>query len=127
MPAPRISSQPVCLQMRQPLTFAGGAADIDFKARLNEREIAGAKAGFYFFAKEFVQEFIHRRKEIGKGDPFIDVKAFDLMEKDVGSGRIVSLRKQRPGAMIRIGGANVSIAWTWTLLVWVRRSQSVER
>ena len=49
-------------------------------------KVAGAETGFHFCLEEFAPKFVHRGKEVGKGNVFIDVEAFDLMEENVGSG-----------------------------------------
>lgn len=62
---------------------AGGATYVDFHARFHERKIAGAKTGGDFLAEELGEKLFHRGHKIGKGDVFIDVNPFDLMEEDV--------------------------------------------
>ncbi len=63
--------------------IAGGAGDVDFEPRLNEGKIAGTETGLHLCVEQFAEEFVHRGKEVGEGDVFIDVEAFDLMEEDV--------------------------------------------
>ncbi len=56
------------------LPLASRAAHVYFHPRLHKGKIAGTEARFHFFAKKFLQKFIHRRQKIGKGDPFVDIE-----------------------------------------------------
>ena len=57
MPAPPISSQPDCLQTRQPLPPQNGHVDREVHARLNEREEVAAESDSRLRAKELASKF----------------------------------------------------------------------
>src|SRR5580692_4638849 len=61
---------------------AEDAGDVELDARLGEREIAGAEAGFYPVAEELFYEILDGAGEVAEGDVGIDRQAFDLMENE---------------------------------------------
>ena len=102
MPQPEISSQPVCLQMRQPApsqntqlmsTSADGSVNGKYDGRSRILRSRSKKAS---------QEAVQHRLHVGEADALVDHQAFDLVEhrrvRDVGS-----LRYTRPGAITANG------------------------
>src|ERR1700675_1535894 len=61
---------------------AEDAGDVEFDARLGERKVARAKAGFYPGAEELFDEIFDGAGEIAEGDVRIDGETFDLMEDE---------------------------------------------
>ena len=107
------------------VAFASSAANVHFHPRLHKGKITRSKPGLDLLPEKLAQKFIHRRKKVCKGHAFVDVKAFKLMEKNMGTGRNHPRCGRRvQGQQSAIGGEKVSIAWTWTLLVWVRKRRT---
>ena len=91
--------QPACMLADAAAgAFAGNAADVYFEPWFNQGEIGGTVAGLHFLVEQFGEELVHRGEEIGEGDVFVDIKAFDLMEKDVGAGRDVFVAEAASGS-----------------------------
>ena len=80
MPQPAISSQPVCLQTRQPLPVAQHAGDVDLGRGLGEREVRRPQAHRQIALEERLHEAVQRRLQVGEADVLIDLQALDLMK-----------------------------------------------
>src|SRR5712664_1594118 len=61
---------------------AENAGNIEFDARLGEREITGAEARFHAGAEKLFDEIFDGAGEIAKGDVGVDREALDLMEDE---------------------------------------------
>ena len=85
MPAPKISSQPVCLQDRA--TFAGTehASNVNLDARLGEREVAFAKTHRVSLTVKLIGEIRNHALEVAEGDIFTHSQTLNLVEHRLGT------------------------------------------
>ena len=63
------------------------ARDVHLRRGLGEGEIRGTETHFGALTEELLHEVVQGLLQVGKGDAFIDVKTFNLMEDAVSAGR----------------------------------------
>ena len=100
MPEPRISSQPDCLQTRQPAAFAEEAEDVHLGRRLGEREERRPEADPAVRTEQLAGEQRERALEIAHRDAAVDRQTLDLVEhrrvRDVGVPAVHAARADDP-------------------------------
>ena len=85
IPAPAISSHPVCLHRGQPVPSHAQAAQIHFHSRFYEREVAGAESCFHLCVEKFREEIREGELQVGEGYVGVYIEDFDLVEEYVGA------------------------------------------
>ena len=80
MPQPRISSQPVPLQNRQPSPAQMPQRHVDLGRRLGEREEVRAEARPALRAEQRLDKVLERALEVAERDALVDDESLDLGE-----------------------------------------------